>query len=498
MPDPSTNVAATGVPGLDTALGGGLPRDRIYLVEGESGSGKTTLALQFLLEGAREGESGLYVTLSETRDELVGIATSHGWKLDGVTIHELPAPAELAAAETTIFPPSELELVEAVRDIISCVERIRPSRIVFDSLTDIRLLAQGPLRFRRQLLALKQYFSKERATVLLLEETGLASGDSQLRSLAHGVLQLDQRFAEIGAERRRLRVLKLRGRSYPGGYHNFVIRRGGMQVFPRLVSKDHTQRFEAGVLQAGVADLDHLAGGGLDRGTSTLVIGPAGSGKSILAAQYAASAAARGEHVAFFAFDEGTGTLLARATALEMGFAEAVESGNIRLQKLDPAEMSPGEFNALVQRSVEHGGARVVVIDSLNGYLNAMPEERLLTPQLHELLAYLGHRGVATILVLAQHGLLGAVSDNTVDVSYLADTVILVRFFEFAGHVRRAISVVKRRGGAHETTIREYIVQRGGLRLGAPLDGFRGVLTGTPEFVGTPDTLLEAPSSGRA
>lgn len=491
MSGPTDNpLALTGVPGLDEALGGGLPRDHVYLVEGESGAGKTTMALQFLLEGARQGEPGLYVTLTETRAELEAVAESHGWDLRGVTIYELPTPEELAATETTIFPPSELELGETVREVIAAVERVRPARVAFDSLADIRLLAQGDLRFRRQILALKQYFTRHRATVLLLDETAGTSPDLQLRTMAHGVLHLDQQTSEIGAERRRVRVLKLRGRTYPGGFHHFVIRRGGMTVFPRLVASHHAQQFEPGVLRSDIPDLDLLTGSGLDRGTSTLIVGPAGSGKSVIAAQYAAAAGRRGENVAFFTFDEGTATLLARARALRAGLDAVVDSGHVSLQKVDPAELSAGEFTSLVRHEVEERHARVVIIDSLNGYLHAMQEERYLMPQLHEVLAYLAHRGVATLLVLAQHGLLEAPAEGTsLDVSYLADTVVLLRYFEFAGRVRRAILVVKRRGGWHESTIREYIIDPQGPRLGEPLREFTGVLTGNPVYTGGPASL---------
>ncbi|HEX3554628.1 MAG TPA: ATPase domain-containing protein [Thermoanaerobaculia bacterium] len=483
----------TGIEGLDDVLAGGFPPDRLYLIEGDPGTGKTTLALQYLLEGARRGEAGLYITLSETSEELREVAKSHGWSLDALALHELSTPEELAMAEETIFHPSEVELGETVRAITEHVSRVKPARVVFDSLSEMRLLAQNPLRFRRQILALKQFFIGRQATVLLLDDLVQVNGDAQLRSLAHGVLKLEQLFPEYGKERRRLRIVKMRGREYRGGYHDFVIRKGGLAIFPRLISAEYEQQFTPGVLASGVPELDALVGGGLDRGTSTLVMGPAGAGKSVLSTQYAAAAARRGEAVAFFTFEEGLGTMFARAESLGMGLQEHVQSGRVTVQKVDPAELSPGEFAYRVHQAVEQRQARVVVIDSLNGYLNAMPEEQLLTPQLHELLAYLGHRGVATLLVMGQHGFLGSGMQSPVDVSYLADTVILIRYFEAMGRVRRAISLIKRRGGAYEETIREYRIEPDGIRIGPPLEEFQGVLTGVPLYQGAAGTLLAGP-----
>ncbi len=488
--DASSDLMPTGIEGLDEILGGGFPRDRLYLIEGDPGTGKTTLALQFLLEGVRRGEAGLYITLSETNEELRAVARSHGWSLDGLALHELATSEKLAAAEETIFHPSEVELGETVRAITEHVERVKPARVVFDSLSEMRLLAQNQLRFRRQILALKQFFIGRQTTVLLLDEQSAEIGDPQLRSLAHGVVKLDQLFLEYSQERRRLRIIKLRAQAYRGGFHDFVIRKGGLVVFPRLVAAVYEQQFAPGVLTSGVPELDTLVGGGLDRGTSTLFMGPAGGGKSVLATQYAAAAARRGEPVAFFAFEEGLGTLFTRSESLGMGLQAFVRSGQVTVQKVDPAELSPGEFSTLVRQAVEERQARVIVIDSLNGYLNAMPEERMLTAQLHELLAYLGHRGVATLLVMGQHGLFGSMQ-SPMDISYLADTVIVIRYFEARGRVRRAISVVKKRGGAYEDTIREYRIEPGGIRLGPPLEEFQGVLTGVPVYRGTAGTLME-------
>ena len=472
----------TGIAGLDSVLEGGFPANRLYLVEGDPGTGKTTLALQFLLEGARRGEPVLYVTLSETKEELTAVARSHGWSLEGINLHELVPPEESLKAEAqyTIFHPSEVELGETTRRVIEEVERIQPRRVVFDSLSEMRLLARDPLRYRRQILALKQFFAGRRSTVLLLDDRTSTDADLQVQSIAHGVLMLEQLELDYGAERRRLRVSKLRGSRFRGGFHDFTIRTGGVEVFPRLVAAGRRAEFEPGSVASGVAALDALLGGGLDRGTSTLVLGPAGCGKSSLATHFAAASARRGERAAAFIFDEGVNTYLGRAAGLGTDLREEVEAGHLTVQQVDPAELSPGEFTHAVCEAVERDGARLVIIDSLNGYMQAMPDERFLTAQMHELLTYLNQQGVVTLLIMAQHGFLGSMS-SPVDVSYLADTVVLLRYFEAAGAIRRAISVVKKRTGRHEDTIREMRLSASrGVEVGEPLTAFSGVLTGVP------------------
>ncbi|HEX2059452.1 MAG TPA: ATPase domain-containing protein [Thermoanaerobaculia bacterium] len=476
-------IATTGIAGLDDVLGGGLTRNRIYLVMGDPGVGKTTMGLHFLLEGVRLGERVLYIALSETREEIEAVAASHGWSLDGVDVFEYSAGTRLDDSdETTLFHPSEVELGEATRTMIEAVERVQPARVVIDSLAEVRLLAQNALRYRRQILALKHYFTGRRCTVLLLDDKDVASGDMQLLTLAHGVLLLEQLAPVYGAERRRMRVSKLRGVKYRGGFHDVTIRTGGLVVFPRLVAAEHRHDGVGGRLPSGIAAIDSLLGGGIDRGTSTLIMGPAGSGKSALASQYAVAAAARGENVAMFLFDESRATMFLRASAIQMPLQEYVDSGHITIQQIDPAEVPPGEFVQLVRDQVEHRNISVLVIDSLNGYLNAMPEERFLTIHMHELLTYLGQRGVATLLVVAQHGVVGQNMFSPVDVSYLADCVILTRYFELAGELRKAISVVKKRSGTHEKTIRPFAIGPEGLTVGPPLTEFHGVLSGTPLF----------------
>jgi circadian clock protein KaiC len=479
-------LVATGVSGLDDVLGGGFTPSRLYLIEGDPGSGKTTLALKFLLEGTRQGETGLYVTLSETKEELQGVAASHGWSLDSFTVCELIPSEENLRPDTQprMFHPSEVELGETTTAVLAEVEKSKPSRVVFDSLSEMRLLAQNPLRYRRQILALKQFFRGRHCTVLFLDDRTSEVNDLQLHSLAHGVISLEHLSPAYGAERRRIRVVKMRGKAFRGGYHDFVIRKGGLYVFPRLTAAEHHGSFSVGQVASEVTALDTLLGGGLDRGTSALLIGPAGSGKSSLAVQYAVAAAQRGERAAVFTFDESTCTLMSRSAGLGIDVKSNVDNGLIRVQQVDPAELCPGEFACLVRAAVEELGARVVVIDSLNGYMNAMPEERFLTIQLHELLTYLGQQGVVTLLVVAQHGLLGVGMHAPVDASYLADSVILLRYYELDGELRRAISVVKKRSGPHEPALRELRMSREGIWVGEPLSGFHGILTGMPTPIG--------------
>jgi circadian clock protein KaiC len=474
-------TAATGIGGLDYVMGGGFPCDRFYLVQGDPGVGKTTLALQFLLAGAAAGETCLYVTLSETKEELGAVAQSHGWSLDNLNVFELPLAERVDGGEdNTLFHPSEIELAETTKLLLDEVSRVKPSRVVFDSLSEIRLLSQGALRYRRQVLALKQFFIGRRCTVLLLDDRTSDPGDLQLQSLAHGVLTLEQLSPLYGADRRRLRVLKMRGVRFRGGYHDFALHTGGMQVFPRLVAAEHRPGFPAGQLASGVAELDALVGGGLDRGTSTLLMGPAGAGKSTVAAQYAKAAASTGMRVAAFLFDESTATLLKRSRSVAIDLEAEIDAGNMEVRQVDPAELAPGEFAHAVRVAVEERGVGMVLIDSLNGYLHAMPEESFLTLQLHELLTYLGQMGVITVMVVAQHGLVGAGMASPIDVSYLADSVIIFRHLEMAGELRKAVSMLKRRTGFHEKAIRELTIGRDGIVLGPPLNEFRGLMTGVP------------------
>jgi len=482
---------STGIDGLDDVLGGGLTPNRLYLCEGVPGSGKTTLALAFLREGVGQGEAVLYVTLSETEDELKEIAKSHGWSLEGMNVRELvPSESILKPeAQYTMFHPADVELSETTKTILTDVDRIKPTRVVFDSLSELRLVAGNPLRYRRQILALKQFFVGRHCTVLLLDDLTAIDRDLQVQSIAHGVVLLEQLNPEYGAERRRLRVVKYRGVKFRGGYHDYSIIRGGLEVFPRLIAAEHRHDITHERLSSGLDTLDHLLGGGIERGTSTLIVGAPGTGKSTLASKFAASAAERGQHAAMFVFDESQNTLLSRAAGLGIDLARHIERGRISVQPIDPAELSPGEFTHAIRRTIEKNKTAIVVIDSLNGYLNAMPDERFLVIQLHELLAYLGQSGVATLLIGAHQGLIGAQMNTPVDASYLADAVLLLRYFEASGEIRQAISVVKKRGGSHERTIREFSLQGGRMSIGQPLSEFRGVLTGVPTFEGNNDSL---------
>jgi circadian clock protein KaiC len=485
-PHRAAEFASSGMAELDDILAGGFTRRRLYLVEGVPGSGKTTLALQFLLAGANAGESVLYVTLSETAEELQAVAESHGWPLDGIHVRELTPPEEALEPDQqdTMFHPSEVELASTTKYILDDVDRLKPTRVVFDSLSELRLLAGNALRYRRQILALKQFFATRDCTVLLLDDMTAKDHDLQVQSIAHGVILLEQLTPEYGAERRRLRVLKYRGIQFRGGYHDYVIRRGGLKVFPRLVASEHRQYTTRAKLPSGIPELDSLLGGGIEEGTSTLIVGAAGTGKSTIAAQFAAAAATRKQHSAFFVFDESPGTLLTRCAALGVDFSGAVSAGLTSVQQVDPGELTPGELIHAIRIAVDDFGAKIVVIDSLNGYLNAMPGERHLAIQLHELLTYLGQRCVATILIGAHQGLIGMQMQTPVDTTYLADAVILMRYFEDRGEVRQAISVMKKRGSRHERTLREFRMDQGRISVGAELREFRGVLTGVPTYEG--------------
>ena len=486
---------STGIPGLDTVLQGGLEPERVYLIEGTPGTGKTTLGLSFLVEGATRGESGLYITLSESEVELRAVAENHGWDLEGVDIFELITAAGLdAEVEQSVLHPSELELGETARAVMARVQELNPARVVFDSLSEIRLLAQNPQRYRRQVLALKYFFTQKRCTVLLLDdcssEPAALSGDLQLHSLTHGVVVLEQAMVEFGAERRRLRVVKLRGSRFRGGHHDFTIEPGGLVVYPRLVAHEHHSEFSHNPVSTGSAELDQLLGGGLNPGTNALLIGPSGAGKTTTATCAMTAALRRGESAAYFLFDEGLPTLLARSAALGMDLRPFIARGQLAIRQIDPAEMSPGEFTHYVRNAVERDHAKFIVIDSLNAYMKSMPGAKYLVLQMHELLTYLNQQGAITLMVLAQHGIVGPVAAD-VDLSYLADAIVLLRYFEVDGEVRKAISVVKARTTAHERTIREFTIASTGVVVGQPLKGFRGVLSGVPEWEGPAAALAD-------
>jgi circadian clock protein KaiC len=483
----------SGVEGLDNILAGGFLRGGFYLIQGDPGSGKTTLALQFLLEGLRRGEKVFYITLSETKQELLQVARSHGWSLDKIPVLDLSAVENLLRpdAQTTVFHPSEVELTKVSQLLRDEVRKTQPARVAFDSLSEFRLMAETPLRYRRQLLALKQQFAKSKSTVLLIDDK-MDKGeavDPHVLSLTHGVIDMEQLSPDYGASRRRLRILKLRAVKFREGFHDYVIATGGLTVFPRMIAAEHRAQFRAGSVSSGIQELDALFGGGLDRGTTTLILGQAGTGKSSLALQYAQHMADQGEHSMIFTFDETRSVMLSRAKGLGFNLQKAIDDGMITVQQVDPAELSPGEFAVRILRSVE-AGCKLVAIDSLNGYLNAMPGEKYLNNQLHELCSSLDQQGVVTILILAQHGL-AAAPEAPVDLSYLSDTVASLRYFEAFGEVKQSIAVVKKRSGRHEKTIREFkLIPGKGIVVGEPLRDFQGVLTGVPIFRGDEEQMM--------
>jgi circadian clock protein KaiC len=486
---------STGVVGLDEILMGGLTPRRLYLLEGAPGSGKTTLALNFLLAGAARAERVLYVTLSETATELRAVAASHGWDLGGIEVFDLGSASDVLSQEReqTLLHPWEVELGEVVKLITDEVERVNPRRVVFDSLSELRLLAQDPLRYRRQVLSLKQYFAGRNITVVLVDDLTASTGsrDTHLHSLCHAVITLERLTLDFGATRRRLLVQKYRGVAYRGGYHDFVIRTGGLDVFPRLVASEHDTAFVGEPTPSGVVDLDSLLNGGPLRGTTTLISGPAGAGKTTLALQYVVAACRRGENATIYEFDERIGTLLLRSRSMGMDLQPHIDSGVLRLQQVDPAELSPGEFATMVRRDVADRDCRMIMVDSISGYLTAMPQEQQLMLQMHEMLSYLNRSGVVTFLINPQQSLLGSMQMGGINVSYIADTVLMLRFFEADGRISKALSVLKNRAGPHEDTIRELRIDCGGIRVGPPLTQFRGVLTGTPEYVGEQGALME-------
>lgn len=475
-------LLSTGIEGLDDVLQGGLSASGLYSIEGDTGAGKTTLCLQFLMAGREAGERGMIITLSESAADLRTMANSHGWDLTGIEILELIASPESLTPEGhyTMFHPSEVELTETTRGILEGCERLKPTRVVLDSVGELRLLAQSSLRYRRQIIALKHFFSTHDATVLMVDDPRSENLELAIASIASGIIGLERDATEYGSFRRRIQVMKMRGREVREGYHDCRIRRGGLEVYPRLVAAEHTISYARESIKSGLTALDSLLGGGLARGTSSLFLGPAGTGKSSLAAQYARAAAERGDHAAIFLFDESIATYLERSAGLGFDVKDLVDQGQIMLRQVDPAEMAPGEFADMVRRAVEEHDTRVVVIDSLTGYLNAMPNEKLLVLHLHELLTYLGGKGVTTILLMAQHGLVAAGGETPIDASYLADTVLLLRFFERLGKVCIAVSIMKKRTGTHERTIRELRFARGAIEVGEPITDFVGVLSGTP------------------
>ncbi|MEY2413025.1 MAG: circadian clock protein KaiC [Acidobacteriaceae bacterium] len=487
------NRLRSGCAGLDDALLGGFPSGHFYLFEGDPGAGKTTLALQFLIEGVKSGEKVLYITLSESREDLLAVCRSHGFPSDGLEIFELlPSEEDLRPeSQYTVFHPAEVELNDRMKTIVKEVERVKPDRLVVDALSELRMLSRDSLKYRRQILSMKDYLTDKTCTVLLLDDRTTRDDDLQLHSVVHGVIVMEKISRDYGDARRRLEITKLRGSRYRAGYHDYAIKTGGVVVFPRLVAAQYRGDMKSSSVPSGIRELDTLVGGGLDRGTSTLLMGPAGCGKTTVSMQWVTAAAERGENCAIFIFEEGMHTFLTRAAGLGMDLHSQVQSGRIRIEQVDPAEMTPGEFTQRVKASVEEYQSRVVVIDSLNGYLQSMPGETYLASHLHELLAYLNNRGVLTIVILAQAGTIGSAMQTPVDISYLADNILLLRYFETQGEVRQAISIIKKRSGAHERTIRELALGPDRIRVGKPLKEFHGVLTGIPTYLGSSKPITE-------
>jgi circadian clock protein KaiC len=490
-----TKKQSTGINGLDHLLGGGLPANRLFVVEGSPGSGKTTLAMQFLLEGLRQGQTCLYVTLSETFEELNDVAVSHGWNLQGMRILELNSIAEWLDqdANYTVYHPSDVELGETVQRIRREIEDANPERVVLDSVSEMKILAQTNVRYRRELLGLKQFFAGRNCTVLVLDDCTSGESEKQLQSLAHGVIRLERESREYATTKRQLHIVKMRGVRFLDGRHDFAVNTGGIEVFPRLTAHGFPVVPHTGTVESGSPEMDRLLGGGLDRGSSALLVGPAGSGKTTLSSMFILSALQRGEKVNCYLFEESDETFLRRAAGLGMDFMPFLESGAFELVQINIAELAPGEFSASIRTAVEKRGVSVVTIDSLNGYLNGMPSERFLMIHMHELLAYLGRKGIVTLLTVAQHGMMGSSMQAPVDLSFLADTVVLLRFFEALGTVKQAISVVKKRRSGHERTLRELKIGIGGPQIGEVLRDFQGVLTGVPQFVGDKKRLLAGP-----
>jgi circadian clock protein KaiC len=478
-------ILQSGIDGLDEILNGGFPQNRLYLMQGEPGTGKTTLAFQYLLKGISLGEKCLYISFSESKEELDAVAASHNWNISKLHMLELGSIEEQLKpeAQNTVFYPSEVEMNQTMNVLYTEIERIKPDRIVFDSISEMRMLADDSLRYRRQMLALKQFFARQNCTVLLLDDLTTSPKDLQVQSIVHGVLNLQKLHPEFGTERRRLNVVKLRGIDFLGGFHDYVIKQGGVVVFPRMISATHENQIMERSFSSGIKELDNLLGGGLDSGTSTLFLGPAGTGKSTLSIQYAYAAVERGEKALLLAFEESISTLLKRTSSIGMNLQKHIDSGSLKILKIDPAQLSPGEFTDIIRLAVLNENFKLVCIDSLNGYLHAMPQEQFLTLQLHELLSFLSNQGVATLMVLAQQGVMGQMMNTPIDLTYLADTVVITRYFEIQGSVRKAVSVIKQRSGAHETTIRELTFTPKGLTVGKPLTELRGVLTGVPEML---------------